>query len=274
MRRSNILPVALVTLAGCADEPDRTPIITEIPVAPCGAQPGLDDMQVVAEGTVVDFLTGAPHVGVTVDIARAWEPNAVFPADSCSLSHLTTDATGHFGPVTVNIGPRPSLFESKFIVFLAQGGGIAPTASDARVGTGTDSIAHTLAAPSFDLMDAWRAELVDDGMGRARTRGLVAFRYDDGNDVPAAGVVATRETLLDSDSLERGSQVRYLGPDRASLMPASQSTTTESGMALIGLSPTASGTVEVGGVRGGDDWGSVGTLVGEGWLFLEWSRML
>lgn len=271
MRVLPILSLVVAVIPACT-EPDRTPIITEIAVAPCGPDPARSDLQVIAQGTVVDFLTGAPLAGVTVDVARAWEPESAFPVDSCSLARFTTDAAGRFGPLSVDVGPAPSLFESKFIVFLAQGRDISPTASDNRVNLGEDTIDHTIAAPSYDLIDAWRDDLLDGGMGRARTRGLVAFRFDDAAGAPAAGVVATHETFLDSDVLARGDEVRYVSGDRGTLEPTSRGSTTESGLALIGLATNATGHVDIGGVRGADDWGSIGTLVGEGWLFLEWSR--
>lgn len=274
MRRSSLLSVLTLTgaLAACSDR-DETPIITSIPVAPCGPDPALDELDVTVQGTVVDFLTGEPRAGVTVDVARVWEPEAVFPDDSCSVAKLTTDAAGRFGPVSVKLGPAPSLFESKYVLFLAQGDEISPTGSDNRVMVGS-TIDHTIAAPSLELIDTWRSELDEGGMNAARTRGLVAYRYDEADGTPATGVIAQRATILGNNTLERGSEVRYLSADRATLQPVSRPSTTASGLALIGVAPIDRGTVEIAGARNGESWGDIGCLVGEGWVFLEWTRRI
>lgn len=272
MRLTFLAPALL--LVGCGTDADDTPIITAIPVSPCGADPELDELDVMVQGTVVDYLTGEPRAGVTVDVARVWEPEAVFPADSCSVARLTTDAAGRFGPRTVKLGPSPSFLETKYVLFLAQGAGISPTASDNRVqtGGGGEVIDHTITAPSLELIDTWRAELDDGGMSNARTRGLVAFRFDDASGTPASGVVGLYTTFLDDRPLERGDEVRYLAADRATVEPVSRSSTTESGLALVGVAPSTNGTREIGGLRGTEDWGEIGCLVGEGWTFFEQSR--
>jgi hypothetical protein len=277
MRPHHLLVPALslsAVLGACGTDPDDTPIITSIPVAPCGAEPGLDELQVTVQGTVVDFETNEPRAGVTVDVARVWEPEAVFPNDSCSVARLTTDAAGRFGPATVSLGPSPSLFETKYVLFLAQGAGISPTASDNRVTTisGGEPIDHTITAPSLELADVWRTELSEGGMNNARTRGLVAFRFEDANAVPAAGVVGLYTTFFDDRPLERGDEVRYLAADRVTLERVSQPSTTASGMALIGTAPAPNGTRDIGGLRGAEDWGDTGCLFGDGWLFLEQAR--
>src|SRR5262245_44612156 len=97
------LMLVLVTTAGCSDSAPA-PLITDRAVATCAPDPAFAEVEVEVQGRVIDLVTGAPHAGVTVDIARAWEPEAVFPATSCSLRRLTTDADGRFGPVVVGIG--------------------------------------------------------------------------------------------------------------------------------------------------------------------------
>jgi hypothetical protein len=277
MRPHQLLVPALslsAALLGCGADLDNTPIITAIPVAPCGAEPGLDELQVTVQGTVVDLESNEPRAGVTVDVARVWEPEAVFPADSCSVARLTTDAAGRFGPATVSLGPSPSFFETKYVLFLAQGAGISPTATDNRVAIigGGDPIDHTITAPSLELADVWRAELSEGGMSNARTRGLVAFRFEDANAAPAAGVVGLYATFFEDRPLERGDEVRYLAPDGVTVERVAQSATTTSGMALIGVAPAQNGTREIGGLRGAEDWGETGCLVGDGWMFFEQSR--
>ncbi|HLL23219.1 MAG TPA: hypothetical protein VK427_13865, partial [Kofleriaceae bacterium] len=98
----------------------------------------------------------------------------------------------------------------------------------------------------------------------------VAYTYQEADGTPAAGVAA--QQALSDRTLAPGEEVRYLSTDRQTLLPRAQTTTTASGIALIGSNWSFENRIEIGGERGTDHWGSIGALLGEGWLFIESSR--
>lgn len=267
---SVVLTVLSLGAVGCTDE-DSSPIVESIEVPKCASTPELEELTVMVSGSVVDFVTRQPLAGVTVDIAKAWESEARFPDASCSLATTVTGENGRFGPLAVKAGPEVGFFDSRYLVFLVQGSGVAPVASDIRTTCGsTCTVAdHVIAAPSTELAASWRVELDDGGMDRARTRGLVAFAFREATGAAAGGVTAMREVLFELEPLERGDEVRYLEADRATVAPVSQSTTLESGVALIGIEPNHRGDRAIGGKRGNAFWTRTGCLIGDGWIFLE-----
>jgi len=219
---------------------------------------------VTISGSVVDFSTKAPVPGAKVDITSAWNGYTVFPGpDACPvLATVETGADGKFGPLTV---PVPSDGSQSFVLFLVDGAGRAPTASDNRIcAEATCTLEHTIAAPSLAVADSWRQELAAGGMTGADTKGLIAFEYRNTDGTPADSVAAEFGTD-ERRPLAPGTEVRYLRPDRAALAPASTSATTTAGVALIGRDQTAF----IGGHRGQVGWNLTGCLLEPGWIFLE-----
>lgn len=254
-------------VAGCVsplaerlDEPD---------VAITGNCSGSTAVEV--SGTVVDSVTGAPVAGASVELTEAWASARSFPRDGCRIGSATTNAAGRFGPVTVRTGDSDPT-----IVMLVTGAGRAPTIADrdANCLFGCGSIDERIEAPSLELATRWRAELYDGGMEYALNRGLVAYTFLDDNDAPTLGVTPARRNdnlFADPDlrPLEPGSDLRFLGPDRATLAEPSQSETLSSGRALIGSKGDARGYFRVEGTRYGRRWPSVGVIVATGWIYVE-----
>jgi hypothetical protein len=98
---------------------------------------------------------------------------------------------------------------------------------------------------------------------RARRHGR---RNPDGT--PAEGVSPWRSLLVDTQALEPDSEVRFLEDDLTTLAPPGTTTTTASGVALIGVDES-SGAEFIGGSRGADRWVETGVLDPPGWFFLE-----
>src|ERR1044071_4747739 len=81
---------------------------------------------VVVSGTVVDFATGAPVAGATVDITTGWDTaTPAFPSPQCPLiATLTSGPDGKFGPATVLAG---SVFDPSIMLFEVHGADRANT---------------------------------------------------------------------------------------------------------------------------------------------------
>ncbi|MBX3160310.1 MAG: hypothetical protein KF773_30380 [Deltaproteobacteria bacterium] len=227
---------------------------------------------VEVRGTVVDFATGEPVPGASVDITTGWDVGGAFPGGTCPLlASVTTGADGKFGPITVQAG---SPQDPPIMMFLVHGAGRVQTADDNRAACqGSRCVLdHRLPVPSIDTARAWRKELAAGGMSNALTRGLVLFKFKEGDGSGAAGVgprILTPdggEPLL--RSLVPGQQVRFLEEDRATLAPAELATTTASGVAVIGLD-TPDGVVNVAGERGAQGWAMTSCLLPDHWFFFE-----
>lgn len=228
-----------------------------------------DGTTVSVSGTVRDFATLAPVAGVTVDLTTAWDVTGNIPKPECPLlGSDTTDASGHFGPVEIQAGSSQT---PPIVLFIVHGGDRAPTMSDNRTcSEPTCNLGHDIPTPSAALAARWRTDLAAGGMADAATRGLVAFLYKAGGGVPAEGV----EPIASSEPprLRPGLDVRFVGPDRGDLLPATQATTSASGLALIGVASATTATdhsILVGGQRGTDAWSVTGSLVADGFIFFE-----
>ncbi len=269
--------VVFVLVSGCGGgddggAPDATPQPDATPPPPGCIQPDTrDNHTVTVSGTVRDWATDQPVVGANVDVNTAWDVQGNFPVTAALMCppivSLTTDVNGQFGPAMIEIG---SSVEPPITIFMVTGAGVAPTASDARVGgcTAVDcgNQGHIMSVPSEALAAAWRAELATGGMPNAAQRGLVLFQYRELAG-PAAGVEALEGTLVVSP-LALGTQVRFLEADLTTLAPATQAVTLASGVAVIGLDVTDNATF-IAGRRGADMWTGIGVLLPDGWFFLE-----
>ena len=253
--------VLVLAASGCVDpkpDPDEPP--------PPDCTSDLTK-SVTVTGTVLDFSTKAPVAGASVDLTSAWDGNAGFPGPrACPvLATVETRADGKFGPVTIDLGADD---DENFVLFLIDGAGRAPTASDNRIcAEATCTLDHTIAAPSVAVAEGWRTELAAGGMADADTRGLVAFEFREPAGTPAERVTA--EYYTDKiEALAPGAQVRYVNPDRATLAPVA---TTASGLAVVGA-PGIGGTF-IGGHRDAIGWQLTGCLMEPGWIFLEDRRI-
>jgi hypothetical protein len=262
--------VVLALLGACGGDDGAAPIDAAVDAPPipegCIAADVRDDKTVNVGGQVIDFTTGAPVAGATVDLTTGWDVDDNFPASACPLlGSVTTNGDGRFGPVAILAG---STSNPPVVLFIVHGGGRAPTLSDNRAcAEPTCFLEHTISAPSSALADAWRTELAAGGMTAAQTRGLVAFLFKNGNGSPAAGV-APFQGQLATTALRPGPDVRFLAADRTALAPAAQATTTAAGVALIGVDVTAQ-AMYVGGRRSNDAWASTGCLVVPPAIFVE-----
>ncbi|CAN5696374.1 hypothetical protein BH11MYX3_BH11MYX3_23520 [soil metagenome] len=260
-----VLPVLF---AGCVGSLDER--LDEPDVAISGSCSGSTEVEV--SGTVVDVITGAPIAGASVELTQAWTSARSFPRDGCRLGGATTDAAGRFGPVLVR-----ATDDSPTIVMLVTGAGRAPTIADRDASCLFDCrpIDERIEAPSLDLATRWRQDLYDGGMEYALNRGLVAYTFMDHKDAPSPRVTPGRinDDFLfegvDERTLEPGSEVRFLGPDRATLADPGVAETTPSGRVLIGSKGDASGYFRVEGKHESTSWPSVGVIVATGWIYVE-----
>ncbi|MDQ3365934.1 MAG: hypothetical protein M3680_10955 [Myxococcota bacterium] len=276
MTRIVIGVVNVLVLAACGDlgggDPDAAPPVDVLRDAPAGCTPPEDlaAIRLTVSGSVRDLATGAPIVGATVDVAKAWTPRG-FPASDCpALATLTTDAAGRFGPLEILAGPGGGIISSPhYLVFLVTAAGVASTSSDVRYHCSSACTLpdHPIAVPSEALATSWRTELAAGGMPDAATRGLVAFTFKERDGAPAAGVEVLGRAHLFPGALERGTQLRYVAED-GSLAPVAQATTLARGLAVIGLDPENHG-IYVSGIRGDETWGATGSIVAPGWIFVE-----
>lgn len=255
-------------LLACGGDDGVTPQPDAGVVVPPGCiQPAVrDNTTVTVSGQILDFTTSAPVPDATVDVSTAWDVAENFPAADCPLlATMTTDAQGRFGPLAVQAG---STLVPPIVVFVVHGGGRAPTISDARIcAAATCDLGHTIAAPSSELAAQWRTDLASGGMTDATTRGLVAFLYKNTDGSPAAGVAPSTGTLV-VNPLSPGPQVRFIDPARSALMPVAQTTTSASGVALIGVNATHQAAY-LGGKRAADSWAGTGCLVVPAAIFVE-----
>ena len=253
----SVLGLLLIS-TGCVSDPD--PVDPPIDCTPEITTP------VTVTGTVIDFSTKAPVAGATVDLTTAWNGQPGFPGpDACPiLASVETRADGKFGPITIDVGSER---DENFVLFLIDGAGRAPTASDNRIcAEASCALDHTIAAPALAVADNWRAALGAGGMANADGRGLIAFEFREKDGSAAERVTA--EYLADKVmALTPGTEVRYVDAARTGLAPASAPSTTTSGVALVGP-PQDKGSF-IGGNRDGIGWQLTGCLLEDGWIFLE-----
>jgi hypothetical protein len=257
------------------DQPDAGPSGT-----PACGEPATGDTSVVrVSGQVVDYASGEPIAGAEVAINVAWDAANPFPSECAPLDTFTTDDDGRFGPADVDLRVLQYL---PIVLLRVTGDEIAPTASDQRVDCGLDGLdcgdlAHTIAAPSRDVVAAWREELTAGGMPDVDDRGLVAFEFRNPDATPASDVIPWIG-LIGEDALEPGTQVRFLEADRATLTPPDTAATTAGGVALIGLEPedavddgfdSEDAADFIRGTRLSDGWDETGVITAPGWVFLE-----
>lgn len=261
-----IVPVWFVACGGSDDgpvvPPDARPPVPE----GCIDNDTRAKKTVTVSGQVIDFTTSQPVAGATVDLTTAWDVVDKIPKPECPLlGTATTDAQGRFGPVDILAG---STVNPPVVLFTVTGADRARTLSDARTcAQDTCNLGHTIAAPSTTLAAQWRADLATGGMTEADTRGLVAFLYKNGDGSPAMGVVPFQGSLVTQD-LRPGLDVRFVDAARSALMPAAQTTTSSSGVAIIGIDAPEKASY-FGGRRGNDAWNGTGCLVIEGAIFVE-----
>lgn len=269
MKRLLALVPALACACGGGDD-GTSPVDAAIDAPPvpegCIAADVRDDKTITVSGQVIDFTTGAPVAGATVDVTTGWDVIDNVPAAQCPLlASLTTDGQGRFGPMPILAG---STRNPPIVLFIVHGGGRAPTLSDnTSCAATTCNLGHTIPAPSSALADAWRTELAAGGMAQAQSRGLVAFLYKNADGTPAAGVAPSQGTLT-TVPLQAGTQVRFVAVDRVGLAPVGQAVTTGAGVALVGTSATAQAAY-IGGRRGNELWAGTGCLVVSPAIFLE-----
>ena len=245
----------------------------------CGEpEPGPTSV-VTVSGQVVDHATGEPVVGAEVAINVAWDPANPFPSECAPLDTLTTDEDGRFGPAEVDL---QAIWYLPIVLLRVTGDEITPTASDQRVDCGEDGLQcgeldHSIAAPSRDVVAAWREELVAGGMADVNDRGLVAFEFRNPDATPASDVIPW-SGLIGEGALDPGTEVRFLEADGATLAPPDTAATTASGVALIGFKPDDAiddgfdpedAMDFISGTRVSDGWDETGVITAPGWVFLE-----
>lgn len=251
---------AVALLAACnMGDPDDPPPIDN----PAACEPEIRaTKRVTVSGTVIDFATAAPVGGATVDIGTAWDGSE----RACPvIDSVTTRADGTFGPIEVAAG---STGDPVFMMFRVHGADRALTASDNRTcPEASCTLTHVIPTPSRALADSWRGALADGGMADADTRGLVAFEYKNLDGVGAAGVVPSVFFLGSGQrAVTPGLEVRFLDADRASMMPVAASSTSASGVALVGIENPS---IYIGGNSATAVWNATGCLVVDGAIFLE-----
>lgn len=268
-----VLALALGALACGGDDDGGGPIDAPLPrpdafvVPACIPESDWNDHTAMVSGSVTDLVTGAAVVGAQVRITTGWDTSQ-FP-DACpARATVTTDGAGRFGPLEVGIG---SALGGSIVLFLVDGADRAPTASDQTAACGTavacGSVDHAMVTPSAALATAWRADLVAGGMSAAATSGLVLFQFREPGATPAAGVTPS-QGLLDDAPLTPGVDYRVVAADRATLAPVATTATTSSGYVVTSQAPPTA-AMYVRGRRDSATWLPVGTLLDEGWWFLE-----
>jgi hypothetical protein len=265
MRAPTVILIA--SLPACATPPLEERLDEPDVAIPADCAFGTTEIEV--SGSVIDFVTGQPVAGATVDLTEAFTGSRTFPNNGCRIGTTVTSAAGQFGPVMVRAESA-----SPVLVFLVTGAGRAPTIHDKTVGCllGCNIAPQEIPAPTAELVEAWRADLFDGGMEYALNRGLVAYKFHDTAGNPAAGVTPIyRRDVFDDERrvLDPGSQVRFLEPDRQTLALADRSTTLGAGTALIGIRANASGYFRVGGERGSDRWPALSVIAATGWIYFE-----
>jgi hypothetical protein len=264
--------ITALLFSACVDGggDDDQPIDPPTPECVSDAQRATKTVEV--RGTVVDFITGEPVEGASVDITTAWDVTGNFPAGTCPmLASVKTGADGKFGPVVVKAG---SPNDPPIMAFLVRGAGRAQIADDNRAACDGDTciLDHTIPAPSIDTARAWRKELAAGGMSDALTRGLVLFKFKETDGSGASDVIPRVMSPDGSEPVLRGlvagQQVRFLETDKATLANPASIKTTASGLALIGMDGV-DGQLRVAGERGTATWLNIGCLVQSDWIFFE-----
>jgi hypothetical protein len=261
----------MVGMTGCwlGDDGDDDPSPPDAPpdVPGCVPYDVRPNTVVTVTGVVVDFATGAPVAGATVDVNTAWDVEGNFPDGCPPLATLTTDGAGRFGPARVEVG---STIGTPFVLFLVTGA-TAPTLWDLRTCAASDcgTMDVTIPAPSPSLGTAWRSELSAGGMPDADTIGVTLFQFRELTGDPASDVDPFQGTLI-IQYLASGTEVRFVDDDRSTLAPIAQSTTLASGWSAIGVG--APDAVYIGGRRNDEHWPGTGCLVAPGWFFVEDQR--
>lgn len=227
-----------------------------------------DRYHATVSGTVRGLQTQEPIAGVQVRVTTAWDLPG-FPDDCVPRATFTTDANGRFGPMRISIG---SPLTPPMVLFLVEGNGIVPTASDVRSGCAgrapdCEDIVHDIRVPDEVSAARWRADLVAGGMMDAATGGLALFQYREAEDRPAQGVTP-RQGLPVDESLEPGREVRFLDADAANLLPVGTQTTSASGWIIARLAAPAM-AIFLRGRRNDTLWPPTGALIDTGWWFVE-----
>lgn len=249
---------------GCLSN-DAPPPPPEAP-AGCVQASVREQMLLTVRGTVVDFATGAPVAGATVELGTAWEFIDDGHAPGCPLlGSAVTDAAGQFGPLQVWAGSSRA---KPIVLFTVRGAGRAPTRSDAT--TCADdrcALDHTIAAPSAELVASWRAGFAP-GTPAVPERGLIVFAFSNLDHTAAAGVRPYTDGIVDVFSFP-GRAPRFLESDRATLAPVEQTTTTTTGVAVLDPGDDLGSSIDIAGRRGAEEWLPTGCLLEAGYVFVE-----
>jgi hypothetical protein len=228
-------------------------------------------------GTVVDLATQAAVTDpVELHLTTAWDdPPWLFPPDACPP--LAEQSVGSGGAFSLMSAPCDSPAHPPFAlveVVPGPGGSVAKTAWDYKLTCGAVSdpadcgaVMATLATPSDAVVQAWRAQMLADGMPNADTRGLALIMYRETDGTPAAGVQPTLAENTMELPLPPGTAVRFLAADRMTLVRADAVSTGVSGLTIVALPNDSNG--RVGGVRAADSWPPTGIIVSPGWIFSE-----
>lgn len=250
--------------------PDAGPGIDELDCQPDDPE---ETYRVRVSGIVIDHATGAPITGADVAVGSAWYLGGGLPHECPPVAALTTDDEGRFGPADVDV--KAPTFAPPYVIFMVTGEGLAPTASDQTMdceGTACEPVeGHVVAAPSQELATEWRQELERGGMEAAASRGLVLFAFTNLDGSPAEDVVLW-QGFFEDEALDPNQEVRFLEADGITLASTSAITTTESGLALIGVGseePDETDSAFIRGTRIADLWEMTGVLHDPGWIFVE-----
>lgn len=223
--------------------------------------------RVSATGTVIDFVSGAPHAAPVGVELGSWYATPPF----CPEWWLSADGGGFSRSFTLR-----ALLGAPILVARTGGvGPLTPVLSDQTATCPSDGGPctiddFTVPVLSTAVASAWRAQLAAGGMEDAGTRGLVLYEFREPDGSPAQGVGPLLDDIFAGPQpLAPGTEVRFLAADRRSLLPAGTMTTGESGAAIIAL-PGPWGFVS--GERGGVTWGAVGVSTVPGEIFFEDAR--
>jgi hypothetical protein len=281
-----ILIAVLAPAGGCngpniADRPD-----TVIVTPPADANPAecvLESMRteqctVDLRGRVVDFVTQERYgadgsitpIALTVRYNTAFDGPMPFPVGCPELGSFPAPAqTGEF--LSNDESCASPVFPPTLVLFVDDAGltnRVAPTAFTvplACAAADCGGINVTLRAPQIVNTMAWRDELAEDGMPEGMSRGLALVQFLEADGAPAAGVAPTVTDVGGTRALVAGTEVRFLGTDRFTLLPATQTTTSPSGLAIVGLDGDQA---HLGGTRDPDVWADTTVLYSQGWFFV------
>lgn len=177
--------------------------------AVCGPMPA--DCSTRITGTVLDFETGQPVAGVTVDVAKALEA-ATNPTGFTPILSLTSDADGRVdgttpGPLDVGIGIVSMASASGYYLTAT---GIASPVDGTKYAPGTGI--HDLWVMPEASLTAWSSELGNDAemqpfMPLGDQGGVVGFIRDESTGAGVAGAVV--KSVSDTST----AKIRYLNDD-------------------------------------------------------------